>query len=53
MIGPMTTLQYLTQTCCSTKELMELAKQDKTAVDTLKAWAREEMATKGIELKVS
>jgi hypothetical protein len=47
----MTTLQYLTQTCCSTKELMELARADKEAVEMLKVWARAEMLAKGIEVK--
>jgi hypothetical protein len=50
----MTTLQYITSAehgCCNTKELMELAKADKAAVETLKEYARQEMTNKGIAIK--
>lgn len=49
----MTVLQYLTNKetgCCTTSELMELSRSDKPSVETLKKWAREECAHKGIEL---
>lgn len=50
----MTTLQFLTSHdygCCNTRELMELARQDKESVEVLKNWAREEMINKGIAIK--
>lgn len=49
----MTILQYLTSPqygCCKTNELIELSKADKQALDTLKQYARDEMAARGIEV---
>jgi len=49
----MTTLQYLTHKdfgCCTTAELMALSRANKKDLEDLKAWAREEMEKKGIEI---
>lgn len=49
----MTPMKYLTdpQTgCCTTGELIALSKANKSDMETLKRWAIEEMANKGIEL---
>ena len=52
--GPMSTLQFMTSPiygCCTTGELLEMGKVDKPGFEKLKAWALEEMAKRGIEVK--
>ena len=48
----MTTLMYLSREMKigTLQEIQEAAKQDPTFMATMKQWAREEMANKGIEI---
>lgn len=50
----MTPIKYLTDQatgCCTTKELLDLSRADKAAVETLKQWAKDEMSARGIPVE--
>jgi len=50
----MTPMTYIVKAgACTLAELSQLARTDKPAVDTLKVWAKEEMAALGIEPTVA
>lgn len=45
----MTVIAYIKESgACTTAELMAFAREDKSGFETLKRWAREEMANKGV-----
>ena len=50
----MTVAKFLTHPvygCGTSSEVIRLSQQDKPCFDTLKQWAREEMAVRGIEIE--
>ena len=52
----MSIMKFLTSPefgCCTVSELLALSRVDKSAVETLKRYAQEEMQNRGIEISAS